>query len=367
LVDISQRFCREPWITADVYQNGDVFFCCPSWIYSKPMGNLLEQPWDEIWNGPLARKARQSMLDSTFDCCIAKRCPSLLAENIERAPVYEKSDMNSLWEVWGKVKPLKKYYENRETYDPIGPTIVILSYDQSCNLQCPTCRSDLIMHTPKSKTYKDLLKVHKIVTEVVCKDADQITVAGSGDAFGSPLHREFMRTLNPTDYPNLEFIRPMTNALLWNKPMWDSMKAVHPFVKGCYISIDAATSETYNKVRTIKSSHGNFEQLIENLKFINTIPNITDVTLAFVISHLNYFEVEKFLDMKKYFPDKEVSFIYYKVLKWNHFWTENSDFPDFAVWDKSHPKYESFLKYWKRCLKRAKDDNIYLLHTLHGI
>ena len=180
----------------------------------------------------------------------------------------------------------------------------------------------------------------KIVTEVVCKDADQIIVSGSGDAFGSVLHRDFMRKFDKKNYPKVEFIYPMTNAVLWDKKMWDSMKGVHPYVKSCYISIDAVTSETYNKVRTLKPSHGNFEQLIENLKFINTIPDLKRIALTFVVSELNYFEVDKFLDMKRYFPDKDIEFRYYKIMDWGHL---GKKYGEYAINEENNPNYKDFL------------------------
>ena len=151
--------------------------------------------------------------------------------------------------------------------------------------------------------------------------------------------------------------------------LWDSMKRVHPYVKSCYISVDAVTSETYNKVRTTKSQYGNFNQLIENLKFINTIPNITEITLAYVISHLNYFEVDKFIPfMKKYFPDKTITFVFYKINDYTDgIFPKGETFKDYAVHFEDHPKHQDFLKHWKRCLKSGEDENQRIVHTLQGI
>ena len=358
------RTCIQPWINVDIYWDGEVWVCCPGWMNTS-VGNLLRQSWDDIWNGEIIRKIRQSMLDSTFEYCKPDDCIFLLDKEISW-PMYatDSSLSENLEEDWGNLKPIKKYYKNKETYDPIGPAVVTMSYDRSCNLQCPTCRHEIEMYTPKNPFYNQLLKIHKIVTEVVCKDADQIIVSGSGDAFGSVLHRDFMRKFDKKNYPKVEFIYPMTNAVLWDKKMWDSMKGVHPYVKSCYISIDAVTSETYNKVRTLKPSHGNFEQLIENLKFINTIPDLKRIALTFVVSELNYFEVDKFLDMKRYFPDKDIEFRYYKIMDWGHL---GKKYGEYAIHEENHPKYKDFLGYWEECEKKIKSENLEVKHNLHGL
>ena len=44
---MNNRFCRQPWSFVEVHQNGDIWNCCPSWI-TKPMGNILEQSWEEV-------------------------------------------------------------------------------------------------------------------------------------------------------------------------------------------------------------------------------------------------------------------------------------------------------------------------------
>ena len=93
----SNRFCRQPWSFVEIHGTGEVYNCCPGWI-TKSLGNILEQTWEEVWNGEIAQEFRQSMLDSTFTNCIAKNCSHLLSDNLRPAsPVFEKSDLNILW------------------------------------------------------------------------------------------------------------------------------------------------------------------------------------------------------------------------------------------------------------------------------
>ena len=80
---MNNRFCRQPWSFVEVHQNGDIWNCCPSWI-TKPIGNILEQSWEEVWNGKVAQEYRQSMLDSSFKNCIETNCPHLLSETLTK-------------------------------------------------------------------------------------------------------------------------------------------------------------------------------------------------------------------------------------------------------------------------------------------
>ena len=80
---MNNRFCRQPWSFVEVHSDGKVWNCCPSWI-TKPMGNILEQSWEEVWNGKIAQEYRQSMIDSTFKNCIETNCPHLLSETLTK-------------------------------------------------------------------------------------------------------------------------------------------------------------------------------------------------------------------------------------------------------------------------------------------
>jgi radical SAM protein with 4Fe4S-binding SPASM domain len=61
----SNRFCRKPWTFVEVHTDGNVYNCCPGWV-TKPIGNILEQSWEDVWNGKVSQEYRQSMIDSSF-------------------------------------------------------------------------------------------------------------------------------------------------------------------------------------------------------------------------------------------------------------------------------------------------------------
>ncbi len=52
--------CSWPWLASVINWDGTVASCCGSWDPAQDMGNVLEQPFASIWNGPKYRAARRS-------------------------------------------------------------------------------------------------------------------------------------------------------------------------------------------------------------------------------------------------------------------------------------------------------------------
>ena len=345
MIDYSNRFCRKPWTFVEVHGDGNVYNCCPSWV-TKPLGNILVDSWEEVWNGDISQEYRQSMLDSSFKNCIAKECSHLLRENLRSVePVFEKDDLNILW------RKLK-------TIDNTGPLVVNFCYDRSCNLSCPTCRDELVMHSSKSYEWNNIKKIHKIVIDEIIKDAYRLYITGTGDPFASPFFRSFLQEFDKSKYPNIGAIHLHTNGILWTKSMWESMENVHPFVKSVEISIDASNNETYDIVRR----NGDWDMLMENLDYINTLDTIDVITLSFVVQNINYkeiFDFEKLKDRLDNIP--QVRTHYHKVLNWGH----PSYSEDMAVWKSNHRNYKDFKKLWNEFVE--KTDENYMTHQIWEI
>ena len=342
---MNNRFCRQPWSFVEVHQNGDIWNCCPSWI-TKPIGNILEQSWEEAWNGNIAQEYRQSMIDSTFKNCIETNCPHLLSKTLTKeSPVFEKDDLNLLW------KKLK-------VKDNSGPLVVNFCYDRSCNLSCPSCRDEIDMCSPKSKDYKDIEKIHDIVINEIIKDAYRLYITGTGDPFASPFFRNFLQTFDKSKYKNIGMIHLHTNGNLWTEQMWNTMSNVHELVKSVEISIDAGTKETYEKVRR----NGDWDILMKNLEYINTIKTLENVKLSFVIQDNNYKEMELFENLKHKLNNiPRVRTHYYKLLDWGVM----KNYEEKAVWKSTHKNFTEFKSIWKNFEKTINAENT--THNLLGI
>ena len=67
------KVCELAFKQAYIYPNGDVKVGC-GWTY-QCVGNLLESSLEEIWNGEMANKVRQTILDGSYSCCNKVACP----------------------------------------------------------------------------------------------------------------------------------------------------------------------------------------------------------------------------------------------------------------------------------------------------
>ena len=103
--------------------NGDVHVCCPDWLPIS-IGNIFQDTGDEIWNSPIAHEIRSSIVDGSFRYCSRLSC----SEIVNR-----------------KLLPAIHDGFNLATSIHLYPKRVILAYDNSCNLACPSCRNEIIM------------------------------------------------------------------------------------------------------------------------------------------------------------------------------------------------------------------------------
>ena len=62
----NNEFCIKPYNFFEIGSNGDCFLCCRLWQNSYCLGNILEQSFDDIWNGEKAVALRQSIIDNTY-------------------------------------------------------------------------------------------------------------------------------------------------------------------------------------------------------------------------------------------------------------------------------------------------------------
>ena len=98
--------------------------------------------------------------------------------------------------------------------------------------------------------------------------------------------------------------------------MWESMPNVHKYIKTCEISIDAATKDTYeNKTRI----GGNWDTLINNLKYINTIKTLNSIKTSFVVQYSNYNEMAEFYKVIRNIFGIRASIYFGRIINWGTF------------------------------------------------
>ena len=327
-INLNNYVCMVPFTSLEIHDTKR-FLCCASWLKNYLPENTSPK---DAWESDTSYNIRESMLDGTYKYCDKNQCPRL-------------SKLNSVGDIGGNGPMVLKSNMSNETKNKIQqhkdrtlkPTTVQFSFDRTCNLKCPSCRIDII--TADSKKIQEVKKTIDQIQNQYGESIDTLYITGTGDPFVSVGFRDFLRNFDKTKWPSLKRIHLHTNATKWNKKMWDSMSRIHTYVKSCEISIDAGTKETYE---TKTRLGGNWDDLIDNLKFISTIPKLKSVKTSFVVQKHNYKEMETFYNLMVDIFGNKVNVFYGKINNWGTFTEE--EYLEHKVWDESHPLYDDFLK-----------------------
>ncbi|MCG9598005.1 hypothetical protein L1D15_14890 [Vibrio sp. Isolate25] len=147
-----------------------------------------------------------------------------------------------------------------------------------------------------------------------------------------------------------------SNGFLWNEKNWHR---IHPTFRSkriiASISIDAASAETYNKVRG-----GCFDTLMKNLNFIGSLMDkgeLLSMTLIMVYRKSNYVEIPAFIDMAK-----KLYVVIHPLQAWEESaYVINGEYDDEAIHRPSHPEYQHFKEFIAaNNVKHGQDEYTYV-------
>jgi hypothetical protein len=357
-------FCVSPFRYAEFRENGDVWQCCINWI-PKPMGNILTDDWDNVWNSKDAIELRESMHDGSMKLCDETQCPYLQSWNrgeedyTSYFPIYDETSYHKLYNA-KEINPTgeKKYkeiIEKKLTHLKWGPESIAFSHDRSCNLSCPSCRLELFKTSGDAR--KKSYEIQDIILGKSMCDSHEIYITSSGDPFGADIFRDLLKSISKEKYPNLTNLHLHTNAIGWTRKQWQLLSNLNSIPRiTAEISIDAATKETYEQVRR----GGKWELLLENLKFIfSEISNLEFVRMTFVTQDSNYKEMNSFVDLAEYLHDlngmiTEVNFG--QINNWGT-WSD-SEFKNKKIMDTNHSEYLDFQLEYEKLIQRKKESPV---------
>jgi len=334
--NILKKFvCKNPFEYFDIQEHAS-YVCCPSWCPTK-----INTETDVLgWDGDIANKIRKSVLDGSYSYCDKKVCPSLnTLINTGKKPV------NFILK-----KEFDKYYKisNINDIDNINFNCkhVLFGFDRSCNLKCPSCRLGMVVNDKiDSNDYKSKLNILNTIEEKLSNTIESILITGSGDPFYSNIYRNYLINFDEKKYPNLEEIKIITNGIMLDKKMWDSLNA-NKFIKQIEVSIDAGTKETYENITRL---NGNWNRLISNLKFISKIQSINVFQLSFVVSELNYKEMSLFYDIiVDIFKGRRFEVVYRQHVFWGLGKYTEKEVEEISIFKKEHKNHEQFINELKK-------------------
>lgn len=311
---LKNQYCHHPFNSITVDGNGDVFMCiCQAWL-PVSVGKIWDfNSLEEIPKSARAREIQSSILDGSYKYCNHLSCSILKEESLDQR------------------------IDNR----PDNINWVNLALDYSCNLSCPSCRSEFKFINDEGLDYDIRLSAAFHLAKLIENHNYPIkfSLANDGDPFASNIYLNFLNLLD-LQKKNVEDveIELITNGILL-QDHWEKINKIHNNIVRVKISVDAGTENVYNITRR----RGSWNKLINNIKFISQWKNKNNskmiLTSNFVVQTVNYKDMIKYVDICNQLGFDEINF--QKIDNWGTF----DNFKEHAIWLDSHPLHQDFLKY----------------------
>lgn len=316
---LQSHICPKPFMTMETSDRGHAHFCCPDWLPT-PFGDLgADLP--RQWSGRVAKKIRASILDGSYKYCSRLYC----GEISNRRLVHRDSPQG---------RDIIADFANPPEIAPL-PKRIVLSHDRSCNLSCPSCRTDLILAGKTKQAKLDALFDKSVLP--LMSEVTSLYVTSSGDPFGSNHFRKTIKRVNSGDFPRLK-IDLHTNGQLFDERAWKDL-ALAGRVNYVHISIDAAAPDTYAVLRR----GGTFDRLLKNLAFIKTLREageIAPLEFSMVVQARNFREMPAFVRLGEEFGADIVSF--QMIRNWGTF--SEAEFEAEFIGSRSHPLHQELAE-----------------------
>ncbi|MCB0367319.1 MAG: radical SAM protein [Bdellovibrionales bacterium] len=328
--DLSSRFCRRPFERLEIHQYLHGFCCCPSWLPTYG-GCLEDMELMELWNSPTMQDIRRSIHDGSFDYCDHQQCPFIQNNSL---PL--KSEIDDY---------LESIIKNQQTVLPTPPNEMALCYDYSCNLSCPSCRTEKT-GLKKGPEYDKRMKITKDLIALLQQYSPDFYIrllfSGGGDPFASPIFMYLLKNLDPQWCPQIR-ITLLTNGTLLSRSTWERLGPVTELIDSVSVSVDAATPEVYSQVR----KGGSWQHLLRNLSFLASLrkmKKLRTLSLNFVVQQMNYRDIPDFIQMAQ--DLKYVDEVFFSlVTNWGT-WSDE-EFAQQSIWNENHPEFTQFLEVLK--------------------
>jgi hypothetical protein len=332
LQDLSDRFCEAPFRTLASMSNGRfgdssyplLYACaCPGMLMYPVSDGTDTQTVDDIWNGGAIQEVRRSILDGDYSYCSRAYCQYILNASLPKKD--EIADPR-----------LRDIIDNHKLVLEEAPHYIRPMHDPSCNLACPSCRSEVF--AIKNKQSEVLDRFSERILLPMMEDAPvTLYLSGDGDPFGSRHYRQFMRGLDPVRHSKVR-IWFLTNGLLLTAREWEQWTNLHGMVASIGVSIDAAEASTYEDLRR----PGKWSVITRNMDDLGRLRRegkVPHVQLNFVVQQKNYRQMPAIVEMAQAWGFDAVNFL--RIINIGTFTPEEFALHD--VFSPGHPEHQTFL------------------------
>jgi len=316
---LKQFVCPKPFEQFDIGPDGGVMVCCGHWLPTK-IGNFLDSPVEGILNSPMAQKIRASVTDGTFKYCNHVDCPFLAQDSLPKR---------------GNISHSKtREAVARNDFHVDGVEYMHFAFDQTCNLSCPSCRTKVITEKVSESGEKVQAIEQKLLPMLPAVRILNLNPAG--EIFVSKPSRALLEHINDDRCPDLR-LEIISNGTLFSREEWNKFPGIHNKVLSVRISTDAASKETFEKLRRL-GKYDVFRKNMEFLRELRTSGVISRFYLAFTYQLDNFREMPAFIDFR---DEMRADWVIFERLQNIVF--SNEEFRHKAVHYRDHPRHEEFI------------------------
>ncbi len=335
---VCRRGLNDIWINEN---DGKVRICGWSNYF---IGCLTENTIEELWNGELAQKFRESMLDGSYRYCSNLQCPYLANDKLEEILVD--------YEV------------------PSLPKFCSLSYQLQCNYVCRFCRSE--NYIPCNCEKENYIKIEKEIKKIF-PFLETVSSNGAGEFFCSD---SIIRLIQEEELKDDVKISIETNGSLFNEVNWKKIEKLGEHDLSVAVTVHSFNEDTYQYLSGTKLP---VKQVMDNLAFISELRKqgiINELEIGTVVCERNFREMPEFVKtcLEKY----EMDTIRLR------FFEPGGSMDTATEWfydirNEYHPYYDEFVKVmsdpvlhhpkvwkWQGETKSLQKENPYILEKRRG-
>jgi hypothetical protein len=317
---LRQFVCPVPFERFDIGPDGNVLVCCGHWLPSS-IGNFMTQPVSEVLNSPTAKAIRQSVTDGSYKYCNHLDCVLMTQDALPR----REELVNH---------PRAHRAAAAQNYELGGIEKILFAFDQTCNLSCPSCRTQVITEKVSKSTEKARAVEEKLLP--LLPSLRTLNINPAGELFASKPSRKLLELINDERCPQLR-LDIISNGTLFSREEWNKFPGIHNKVRSVRISIDAARRETFEKLRRL----GRYDVFLKNMRFLRELRlggTFADLAFSFTYQLDNFKEMKAFVD---FCDEMRADRVIFERLQNIVFTAE--EYRRKAVHHSDHPLYGEFI------------------------
>ncbi|MFL5813670.1 MAG: SPASM domain-containing protein [Bdellovibrionia bacterium] len=282
----AEPFCQDTVSRVRVTSEGNVFFC--SYQRTFPIGNLLKDSFESVWNSSLAKEIRfATQTGLMHKTCQKSACPHAYRERTRTADGYSAPE----WPVYLDIDP-------PNTHCNIGG-----SRPDEKNPACLMCERSLLDYRFEEDRSADVLpKLGMLMPHI-----RHLHIQGVAEVFWRELIFDYLERIGFQQHKSAITVSTYSNGISFDRQMqakW--LEAVQNSV--ITFSIDAATPETYQRIRR----QPEFHRVQENIRNYSTLTQAFAGSHTFRIAHnintLNVGEVCQMVEFAASVGAQEIAF-----------------------------------------------------------